>query len=328
MFMVLIVHSDFWAIGWPSPEKLHADSISWTTQIIIECFAFVCVDVFVLISGWFGIRISLKGFLKFIFQCLFFLVGLYVITIFAGEQISAKGVMGCFCLLKNNWFIKSYIGLYILSPVLNAFVEYCSQKQQKLFLVSFFSFQTIYGWLTNSAVFFEDGYSTMSFIGLYMLARYAKLYLKEYQCKGFMTHFLLYCMASLTTTSIYWFNNWLSVPNGGLILSYISPTIIVASVSLLLAFNCLNIYSKFINWLGASSFAVFLLHTNPNIGEKYFKPLVLYIYDNTSGPICIVYIFVFLCAVFILAVIIDQLRIVMWKMLEKKLLHSSISQNN
>ena len=97
--------------------------------------------------------------------------------IFGLTSLSAKGIAGCLVLLKWNWFIKAYMGLYILSPILNAFVNNTEKKTFKNVLISFFVFQTIYSWISDGAVFFENGYSTISFIGLYLLARYTKIYL-------------------------------------------------------------------------------------------------------------------------------------------------------
>ena len=79
-------------------------------------------------------------------------------------------------MLNWNWFIKAYLGLYIIAPVLNAFVNNAEKKAFQKVLLSFFIFQTAYSWISGGAVFFEGGYSTMSFIGLYLLARYVKLH--------------------------------------------------------------------------------------------------------------------------------------------------------
>lgn len=45
-----------------------------------------------------------------------------------------------------------------------------------LVLICFFTFQTFYACFTTSATFIDRGYSTFSFIGLYLLARYIRLY--------------------------------------------------------------------------------------------------------------------------------------------------------
>lgn len=177
MILVLVVHSNFFALGSPTLQDTLVNPANAMARNLFQSVAIVCVNVFVLISGWFGIHPSMKGFSNFIFQCLFFLCGIYFVLWGLGlVPLTLKGLAGCFVLLNWNWFIKAYIGLYILAPVLNTFVEKSTKKQFLYVLLSFFTFQTIYSWISNGAVFFESGYSTMSFIGLYLLARYINVY--------------------------------------------------------------------------------------------------------------------------------------------------------
>lgn len=176
MFLVLIVHADFWTLGPPSTEDFSTSPINAWTRTIIESISIVCVNVFILISGWFGIRFSVKGLLNFIFQCAYFLFGIYFVMVASGcVSFSIKGLAECLCLTSVNWFIKAYAALYILTPMLNAFVDKASRKQFRNLLILFFTFQTIWGW-TGAAAWVMFGYSAFSFIGLYLLARYIRLY--------------------------------------------------------------------------------------------------------------------------------------------------------
>lgn len=180
MFLVLLVHADFFSLGSPTISDIQTDTIDSFFQILFESISIVCVNVFVLISGWFGIKPSYKGILNFLFQCIFFLTGLYIITNIIGvNTISLKGLAGCVFATKLNWFIKAYLLLYIISPVLNHFVNNTSQKEFKYILVGFFLFTCTYGWI-GAADFMMQGYSTISFIGLYLLARYIRMYSPEW----------------------------------------------------------------------------------------------------------------------------------------------------
>ena len=176
MFLVLLVHADFFSLGSPTISDIQTDTIDSFFKILFESISIVCVNVFVLISGWFGIKPSYKGILNFLFQCIFFLTGLYIITNIIGvNTLSLKGLAGCVFATKLNWFIKAYLLLYIISPVLNHFVNNTSQKEFKYILVGFFLFTCTYGWI-GAAEFMMQGYSTISFIGLYLLARYIRIY--------------------------------------------------------------------------------------------------------------------------------------------------------
>ncbi len=175
MFLVLFVHADFFSLGTPDLSHFSLDSLS---RIIVEVICIPCVDIFICISGWFGIKPNMKSISNFLFQCFFFLIGIYVIFVLSGRsEISVEGFKWCFVLTRWNWFIKAYLVLYILSPVLNAFVESASRRVFRNTLLFYFVFQTIYGWyFEDSTTFFQGGYSPLSFIGFYLLMRYIRLY--------------------------------------------------------------------------------------------------------------------------------------------------------
>ena len=320
MFLVLVVHADFFSLSTPTQDDVISTPASAFLRFFFESLSIVCVNVFVLISGWFGIRSNVKGFCNFIFQCLFFLVGIYIVMLIFGlTSLSAKGIAGCLVLLKWNWFIKAYMGLYILSPILNAFVNNTEKKTFKNVLISFFVFQTIYSWISDGAVFFENGYSTISFIGLYLLARYTKIYLAAKNTPPLASFLSIYGIITILLTLI----SFMSVRMGISVISekmfsYVNPMVIISALSLLLFFNGLKIKSKLVNWLAASSFAIFLLHTNPNLCESYFKKCVLWLYDGNDGATCLWLILTFLLAVGMSAILIDQIRKKLWRVIDER----------
>ena len=75
MLSVFIVHADFSTFGAPTMEELAVRPVGVWIQYWFECFAICCVDVFVLISGWFGIRFSLNKLWAFLFQVVFYSLG-------------------------------------------------------------------------------------------------------------------------------------------------------------------------------------------------------------------------------------------------------------
>ena len=127
MFLVLVVHADFSSLGEPSLRDFQSDIVGSTLRVFIESLSIVCVNVFILISGWFGIRQSLKSFCNFLFQCFFFLGGTYTcLVVLNRTPLNLSGLLTCFGL--NNWFIMSYLGLFILAPIINPFLDTCGKK--------------------------------------------------------------------------------------------------------------------------------------------------------------------------------------------------------
>lgn len=205
MFLVLLVHADFFSLGAPSASDCVNAPVGSSLKVFFEAISIACVDIFVCLSGWFGIKPSVRGFSNFVFQCLFWLIGLYIITLLIGTStFSIQGIKGCLALTKLNWFIKAYILLYILAPVLNAFVEKASQKEFRNVLIAFFAFEFVYGWIfSGSTLHIVGGYSTISFIGLYLLARYVRLYQPRISLKSKRFYIVSLCIAPICVTAAY-----------------------------------------------------------------------------------------------------------------------------
>lgn len=101
--------------------------------------------------------------------------------------------------------------------------------------------------------------------------------------------------------------------------NYINPIVLLMSVSLLIYFTKLGFQSKLVNWVAASSFAVFLLHANPNIIYGIFNKTCIEIYQNYDGIICFILFAAFLLSTYLIAILYDQVRIVILKQIEKRL---------
>ncbi|HIZ05884.1 MAG TPA: hypothetical protein H9818_08530 [Candidatus Phocaeicola gallistercoris] len=318
MFLVLVVHADFMALGEPKPNDMYLQPLSTVARILMESLSIVCVNVFVLVSGWFGIRPNVKGVTKFLFQSFFFLFAIYAffLMIGEGEKFSVD-----YLFMKDYWFVKAYLGLLIIAPLMNAFIEKASKKQMLVFLLCFYIFQTLYGWVVFSADFIMNGYSTFSFIGLYMLGRYVRLYPSQYtglnslKCLG--VYFFINIFLTIISVLLLLFDQAYYLQK--VVMSYVNPFTILASLYLLLGFVKMQFTSNFINWIAVSSFAVYLLHCNRYVLDEYLS-ICRYMYQEYSGIVYIILIFLILSAVFLLAVLIDRIRIFFWGYLEKVVL--------
>ena len=312
MFLVLLVHADYFSLGAPTVQDIQNSPYDAFLRIFFESISIVCVNVFVLISGWFGIKPSFKGLSNFIFQCLFFLCGLYLVTIIIGvNEFSLKGLAGCVFATKLNWFIKAYLLLYFLSPVLNAFVKSATQRTYKLVLISFFLFTCTYGWI-GAAAFMDHGYTTLFFIGLYLLARYIRLYSPKWSSYSPVFFFTVYCFCVILVSSVsfyipYFFGKRIPLD----LYSYICPTTIIGALSLLLSFAKIKIQSNIINWCGVSCFAVFLMHVSPST-LWHFRDLFVQLHEQYSVAQFWLATFIILSSIFVLSILLDKIRILLW----------------
>lgn len=329
MFMILIRHAGFYAIGTP------VDNTSLTEGETLfltccECFCSVGVNVFILISGYFSIKYNARSVIKFIFQCLFYSCGIYLTLYFAGIiKFSILGLSECLYLRKINWFPKAYLCLFILAPILNKFVEHSNRNELKKILLAFFVFQTIFGCISDATHFISFGYSTISFIGLYLLGRYYRIYDfnifhedKNYSkiLNGRWVNISIY-LAISTVLSIV---GYIFIVRGYYsafyrLDAYCDPIVIISSLSLFIAFTKFKFNSKFINTIAASCFAVYLFHSNPNVIERFYTSIIRSLHLQ-YGKSSLLLILAFICVVFVIAILIDKIRILIWNVIDKRLI--------
>ena len=328
MFLVLVVHADYLSLGRPTQIEIMQEPISSIGRIFFQAMSIACVNIFILISGWFGIKPSIKSFSNFIFQCLFFYIGIYLVGIASGfATFSIKGLVRSFALIKWNWFIYSYILLYILAPILNSYINNTPKKQIRNTIICFYIFQTIFAFLFRTVSFFENGYSTISFIGLYMLARYIKLFPNKYTTLSIKNDFLIISFFITLIATIEFILISYNAPEHYKYNNYINPFVILVALYTLLLFSKLKFHSKFINWIASSCFAVYLIHINPLILDKYLHG-TKFIYNNTNGFTYLLTISLALIIIFIFAIFLDKIRILVWNLFWKNIERTNIYQMN
>lgn len=159
----------------------------------------------------------------------------------------------------------------------------------------------------------SGGYSTISFIGIYLLAKYIRKYnIAEYINKTKAAIIFIICIVFNTLLGL---GGTYTDKLGWLYFPYINPLTITATVCFAIIFVKIKIQSNVINFVAKSAFAVFLLHSNFNLVDN-FKCLNQYIYDKYSGVIVLCLIFFACCVWFIAALILDQPRKWLWKQIE------------
>lgn len=319
MILVMIVHANFRALSAPIVEEAVTAPSSAFLRFLTESFSIICVNVFVLISGWFGIHFKWKRFMEFLFQVFFFGFVIYVIIcLIDPDKIRLiKNVLMTDA--WNYWFVKCYLFLYIVSPLLNAFVEKATQKQLLTILILFFTLQTFYGWATNGITWFNRGYSGISFAGLYLLARYVRLYPTKWFTHSLIFDLLVYLVfVALNTLCAFWLTRTGHASISTRLFLYTSPFVILAAVHFLLIFTKFSITSKTINWIAASCFAIYLTHSNSFLAKPCYDNLIHNWFINESTISFLLYTGCLMFCVFWVSILSDKIRIFVFNKLFSK----------
>lgn len=305
MLMVMICH----AVGYINETDL--SGIDGVLRLAINQLAFVCVNVFVMISGWFGIKATFKGACSLLFQVIFLAVLCLVVFALMGHPVSfRKDLLPYLTLGYGYWFVVSYLILYFLSPVLNRFCDSASKKEFLFVLTGFFLTEFVYGFTLNIG-HFDFGFSPLFFIGVYLLARFARLYPGKLFSMDKWADLAIYLGVSVISMFGLWFGyKWFGM--GFHLNHYDSPLAVIAALFLLLFFSKLHVQSKTINWLAISAFAIYLIHENALVSPYYHQ---LFHELKVAVPLGFYYPLLLTTVSFIglLCILIDKLRIFVWK---------------
>lgn len=302
--MVLNLHS-FWGYD-------HGNGIWQAIDFLRESASICAVDCFVLISGYFGIKWKFKGFFNLVFQILFYSVVIYLVVVALGlVNWNLRDFLERFeCLFASSksWgFAVSYVLLYGMSPLLNAFADKTSPRELLLFLLLFF--------IAINFICLPDIVFTYAVV--YLVGRYlSKIKVTERAIPAatgyFVTtliifiivYFVLYRICGIRDAS-----KMNSLPIGFLAYAYSSPFVIFQSVFLFVAFAKMRFSSKFINWCASSCFAIFLIHMHPTIIEIGYYSFTRGLYDL---PVLehLLKLMALIATVFCGSILIDKIRIV------------------
>lgn len=310
IFLVMVAHCNSW-LGGGLPDASSGMTVLFCGKHIIASLSSICVVLFVLISGYFSIKPSLKSLFTLWTQIFFVYIYLFVIQliVMGWGDINVKDLILCFLPFSfGNWFVKSYLILVLLSPALNLLVDKLSRKGMLLFLAIFTFMALLWGCIFHDATAgFNRGYSPLAFVYFYMVGRYLKLHIinnKNSRTKWF--YFGCYMLFSaLIFAGLLVKQNWM--------LYYCNPVLVLSAASLFMFFVKLDIgHINVINWIASSVFAVFIFHTKePVVGwlEEFnlAKLSTLPYFEYLS------LMFVILVAIFMFAVLMDKLRALIFK---------------
>ena len=229
----------------------------------LEIPTHIGVILFVLISGYFGIRPTSKGLMKLLFIFLIYSIPEIFFKVKEAESLGDLGKSFFFFSHTHFWFIRTYLFLYIVSPMINMFIEKSTGKQRMYMICALF-FISIYVGTVGSDPSLEDGKNVANFIFIYMVGHALKTDIRftdKIETKFLLVVFLILNM--LLVSGYYLFSDhligkvlWrLSFP-------YSSPILLLNSIMFFIFFSRMSFQSKTVNWLAQSSLAIYLIHGN------------------------------------------------------------------
>lgn len=312
-FSVLVVHFNGWFVG-GLPERLNFQVFDWHyCQFFISAATCVCVNLFIIISGFFSLKFKISSFVHIGILLAGIILPLYLIgSIFSGS-FSLEGLLKhSLILTQAGYFVQCYLMLVFFSPLLNSFVKNNSRENVLIWTFILFCVEVWFGCIQDTeALAFMKGYSVIHFILVYMLARCVYLYKNEL----IRVRKRLWIFGYIVCTLILWLMYALGVRWG-----YANPINVMSSFCLFIPFLYYTYSNRKINYIAKSTFAVYIIQVvYPVFG-------VLCTIDKTlltSLPygLYLLMSFVVITVFFMVCIFYDKLLCVITKPLENYIKH-------
>lgn len=321
MLLIVLVHANYFSLGFIDSNDVRTNPLPSFVKIFFEQLCVVGVNVFVLISGWFGIKPTVKGGISVLYQVFFYGLLVMCLGLAIGLPVPKRDMVQLFWLGGYYWYMPAYLGLYAFSPVLNTFMEHASPRIQLWVLFFFFVFEFAFGWMTKLGTY-NAGFSFISFIGLYLLAGYVRNHsrtIRQWSSGRHISVFLILVLLSVVVSFLDY--KYL----GGMFehTAYSSPFVISASLFLLLAFANAPFQNKAVNWIACSVFSIYLVQMHPMV-MPYFKQAMGDAFLRMGGVLYILYALGVAIGMGIVCVLVDKVRIVSWQAICRSFLDKAL----
>lgn len=269
------------------------------------------VVIFVMLSGYFSCKskFNLKRLILLLVETIFYSVVWYIIACLVGEDaFDTSSLITSFSVLfySKYWFFTCYIGLSLIAPLLNILLQNLSRKQH--FIVCLVG-GIIYSFVSSFSEYLYWN-ELIYFMYLYIVAAYIRLYNGKHNIKfdifGLIITFVL--AWGIRAINVYLLKR---VFDSKLIFQ---PFLLQSTTNLFIGIFLICICkkikprsSKFVNYIAASSFGVYLIH------ERYVYFLWVKLFKNDihyaqSFIVFGLHMLITVIIVYVCATIIDIIR--------------------
>lgn len=145
--------------------------------------SFVAINVYILISGYFLVESSFSSWrlVKMEMQIWFYSMGILALFwIFGNVDKEMKYLVYCLTPVASDfyWFATMYVGMYLLSPILNTFVRSITKRQFQCVLLLLFVLLSAWTniFYYTSGMNIAEGASIAWFAAIYLFGAYIRMY--------------------------------------------------------------------------------------------------------------------------------------------------------
>lgn len=339
MLMIVTLH---WGGFGIKILELTPYSFEWFFAWGVRGFAYMSVDIYVLISAYFLYH-KWSGMTKFFqlwFEVIVYSLGIYLITILTGNtQLSFNELLYYTTpvLSMAYWFVTSYVGMFFLAPFLNKSLHALELKQHRnlciLLFVLFSVVPNFFFW--SKWLNWGSSCGIVWFIVLYVVGAYIRRLsdsnsIHFSSAKLWLIAIISWVLPVFSKTTIAFLSQIITGEIVGSSLFYMNNSVLVFSGSIVtfLAFKSLNITNAHIRnvimFLAQGSFAVYLIHEHGCFRDIIWN----FVGEHTHRESWLIVIdyFATITSLYTFCVIVDYCRRKLFKLVNIDSLSSSLSK--
>lgn len=289
LFVVLLHILGRGGIASAADQQSGAYAAAW----LLLSFAYPAVDLYALISGYVGCKSTFK-LSKLIYLWLSVVTvnlavwGLF--AVFAPSLAAEYSLSECLTPLCTGeyWYFTAYVGLYLLTPVLNAGIAQLSQKSYATLIGCLFAVTVLLPSVSGHDLFrMYTGYSALWLVEMYLVGGYVRMHGTHIGKRASRIGLGVYILSSVfifvqklvvesrllaeNAESPYYYTHY----------SYTSPFIVLSAVGLFVFFVHFHPKKKqtrrLLRFFSQSTFGVYLFHAQTLVWENLltdsFAPL-------------------------------------------------------
>ena len=310
MLCIIVYHLLLFALG-----GVHTDTkLYQALQIPLH----IGVPIFVLISGYFGIRFSLRGLMRLCSKGYIYFIPLGLIPAIIVGQEGVKDLLKHVLIFGFDvqWYLNTYLYLFLFSPVINRYLGNIT-RNQRIYLLVILTFMSVYiGNVTEGDVSLVEGKNLTNFILLYVIGNTIR---QEQSRINSLSQFKLvgcYVLFNILLILGFMYVPLIAGKIWKYAYAYDSPIMMLNSICAFAIFSKLQFTSRFVNWAGGSVFACYLLQCPSVVWKNCFEHPIQQLYGVISQPYLILpAIVAFALVAMLVMVCIDKALNPLWNRL-------------
>lgn len=293
---------------------LYSDSIRAKALLLFGAWGKTGINCFLMISGYFMCKSSLtvRKYMKWLLEVLFYNLVCYFTFVEGGYvALSLQSFWKAIWPLGGvaDGFISCYLIFALFIPYLNLLIRSMEKRQHLCLMILCLLIYTGLGTLRNISVVMN--YVTW-FMVVYLIAAYIRCYPQRIFKRAALWGVLCALFILLSVASIL-----LGMKKGLLIEAYYylhdanKILAVAVAVSAFLFFKNVSIdYNRWINWLGASTFGVLLIHANSDAMRTWLWQDTLKVAEMFMTPWLPLHAILSVIGIFLVCTLCDRIRIV------------------